>query len=181
MNTSVREMRMEDIELVVDYFLDANGAFLKSMGVDKKKLPSRIDWINRLIEDFKLPLASKKFYYLIWELDGEAIGHSNINNIEYGCRATMHLHIWELRMRQLGLGSVFLQQTIPIYFREFELNKLICEPYAENPGPNKAIPKTGFELIRTYDCIPGWINFHQTVNRYELSKDKFANLFLSKK
>ena len=67
-----------------------------------------------------------------------------------------------------GLGLDFLKLTIPYYFKNFRLQKLICEPYAENTAPNSILKKLGFEFVRTYDTIPGWINFEQTVNRYEL-------------
>ncbi len=43
-------------------------------------------------------------------------------------------------------------------------------------APNKVLKNLGFELIRTYDTTPGWINFHQTVNRYELQKEQLKTL-----
>ena len=86
----------------------------------------------------------------------------------------MHLHLWESNRRQKGLGLQFLKQTIPYYFENFDLEKLICEPRAENIAPNKTLRKSGFELVRTYETTPGWINFHQTVNRYEFKKEQWS-------
>ena len=60
---------------------------------------------------------------------------------------------------------------MPYYFKNFGLQKLICEIRVENTAPLKVLKKNGFELTRTYDTTPGWINFHQTVNRYELVKE----------
>jgi RimJ/RimL family protein N-acetyltransferase len=82
----------------------------------------------------------------------------------------MHLHLWEQKIRRKGLGVDFLRQTIPYYFKNFHLEKLICEPYSKNVAPNKVLEKVGFEFVRSYDTTPGWINFHQTVNRYQLTK-----------
>ncbi len=83
-------MQTKDIELIVDYFVKANSNFLKGMGVDKNKLPSRKDWINTLEPDLEKPLKEKEFFYIIWELDGNPIGHSNLTNINFAKSAKMH-------------------------------------------------------------------------------------------
>ena len=33
------------------------------------------------------------------------------------------------------------------------------------------------ELNKTYETVPGWINFRQPVSRYRMTKDKFEALF----
>ena len=108
-----------------------------------------------------------------WLFDNQPIGHSNINQIKFGNTATMHLHLWDSATRKKGLGIQFLRMTVPYYFKKFNLKKLICEPYSKNVAPNKVLKKLGFEWVRTYDTTPGQINFHQTVNRYELNKEHF--------
>ncbi len=119
------------------------------------------------------PLTEKEFYYILWLFDNQPIGHSNINQIKFGNTATMHLHLWDSATRKKGLGIQFLRMTVPYYFKKFNLKKLICEPYSKNVAPNKVLKKLGFEWVRTYDTTPGQINFHQTVNRYELNKEHF--------
>ena len=88
----------------------------------------------------------------------------------------MHLHLWNNDKRKSGLGLDFLRLTISYYFRNFGLEKLICEPYSKNIAPNRVLRKLGFEFVRTYDTKPGWINFYQTVNRYELKKEQLKIL-----
>ena len=171
MKLRVREIQANDIEKIVNYFVNADAEFLKEMGADKSKLPKREDWIKKLKSELIKPYKNKEFYYIIWLLDNQAIGHSNINNIDFGESATMHLHLWNYAKRKNGFGLDFLRLTIPYYFRNFELETLICEPYTENIAPNEVLKKLNFELVRTYDTTPGWINFHQTVNRYELKKN----------
>ena len=176
MKLTVREMQVDELEKIVDYFLNADAEFLKGMGADKSKLPKRKEWIQKLETEFDKPYTEKDFYYIIWLLDNKAIGHSNINTIQFGKSAVMHLHLWDNDKRKRGLGVDYLKQTIPYYFRNFKLNKLICQPSAENIAPNKVLKNIGFELVRTYDTTPGWINFHQTVNRYELKKKQLKIL-----
>jgi len=167
MKLSIREMNVEDIQLVVDYFFSASTSFLEGMGADKRKLPDRDKWIAILKEEFFKEPACKNVYYVIWQIDGNPIGHSNINHIKYKQEAYMHLHIWDTTKRQKGIGLWFLNQTIPLYFKNFKLKELFCEPYSLNPAPNKILKKLGFEFVKQYDTIPGAINFHQTVNQYK--------------
>jgi RimJ/RimL family protein N-acetyltransferase len=176
MQLNVREIERNDIEKIVDYFVNADAEFLKEMGADKSRLPKREEWIEKLESEFKKIPKEKEFYYIIWLIDEEPIGHSNINKIEFGNIATMHLHLWRNDKRKNGLGFDFLKRTIPYYFKNFELETLICEPYSENIAPNRVLQKLGFQLIRTYDTTPGWINFHQTVNRYELKKEQLEEI-----
>ena len=176
MQLSVREIEPRDTEKIVDYFLSADSDFLKGMGADKSKLPIREEWIEKLESQREKPYKEKEFYYIIWLIDNLSIGHSNINKIEFEKNATMHLHLWENKKRKNGLGLDFLRLTIPYYFKNFGLEKLICEPYSENIAPNRVLEKLGFEFIRTYKTTPGLINFHQSVNRYELKKEQLGKI-----
>lgn len=177
-NLSVREYQLNDIEKVVNYFVDADDEFVKDMGADKSKFPTKEEWTNKLKSELGKPYSQKTFYYIIWLINDEPIGHSNVNAIDYGKTAVMHLHIWDNKKRKSGFGLEFLKLTIPYYFKHLKLETLICEPSAKNPAPNRTLKKVGFELVKTYDTTPGWINFHQTVNRFELSKAEFENSVL---
>lgn len=172
MKVEIREFVESDIEKIVDYFIDAESDFLKGMGADKSKLPERKEWIHNLQSELIKPYREKDYYYIIWLLDGRPVGHSNVNHIDFGESATMHLHLWKSGTRKSGLGLEFLKMTIPLYFEKLELKKLICEPYSENIAPNRTLKKIGFDLIQTYETIPGPINFRQIVNRYELTKEQ---------
>ncbi len=170
---AVRESTINDMERIVDYFLNADKDFLMGMGVDVSKLPAKMDWMNMLLSNHQQSNENKKFYYITWLLTDEAIGHSNINKISFEQEAYMHLHVWQHHNRQKGTGLKLLQMTLPYYFNVFKLKYLYCEPSAINPAPNKVLEKLGFDFIKTYDTTPGWINFYQTVNRWCLTKEKF--------
>ncbi|MDI9311173.1 MAG: GNAT family protein [Limnohabitans sp.] len=173
---SIREQKLEDIEKIVNYFLSAHPDFLLQMGVDVLKFPSRTEWLQLLTDNHNLEIAKKSIYYLIWVLDNETIGHCNINKIIPRQEAYMHLHLWQNKIRQKGLGLEYLKLSIPVFFNKYNLKKLYCEPYLLNPAPNKILEKFGFELITTYETTPGWINFHQPVNKWCLTKEKLIEL-----
>ena len=173
MHLSVREIRKEELKLVIDYFLKSSAKYLRGMGADNAKLPSRTKWLKELNLEFGKPANQKEYYYLIWLEDDKPIGHSNINHIDFGKTAKMHLHLWQSSNRMKGMGEVFIKKSIPFYFNGFNLQTLICEPYAYNPAPNKVLPKLGFEFVKQYETIPGASNYRQQVRRYILEKDRF--------
>jgi [ribosomal protein S5]-alanine N-acetyltransferase len=172
----VRESGIDDMEKIVDYFLKSDHDFLTGMGVDVSKLPSKAEWITRLQLNSQLNNERKEFYYISWLSGDKLIGHSNINKIVPSQEAYMHLHLWEADKRQKGMGLKLLKMTLPFYFNSFKLKELFCEPYAKNPAPNRTLEKLGFDFIKYYDTTPGWINLHQTVNRWRLTKEKFDQL-----
>ncbi len=176
-NLSVREIDENDFVSIVDYFLKADKDFLLGLGVDICKLPQREEWLKLLLHEYQQSIENKNFFYLIWQLDKKAIGHSNIDKIIFAERANMHLHMWRSEKRQQGLGFEFLKKCLPYYFDRFELKKLFCEPYALNQGPNATLKKLGFEFISKYETIPGWLNFHQPVNKWCMDFKKFRLLY----
>jgi len=173
---SVREMQLDDIRLIVDYWHQAEAGYLTGMGVDLNKIPSRQEMSEGLTAQFNLSIPEKRSYCMIWELDHQPIGHSNTNPTTFGKTAFMHLHIWDKQIRRMGLGQQFIQLTLPHFFNTLKLQTLYCEPYALNPAPNKTMEKFGFDLVMEYNCIPGSINFEQPVKRWAMSKGKFERL-----
>lgn len=155
---------------MIRYFLEADAAYLAGMGVDVDKLPGEAEWFGLLKEDYARPMEQRAFYYLSWQVDGVSIGHCNINKIEFGRSAFMHLHIWTAEHRRRGCAANLLPLSIRHFLERFELQQLFCEPYSMNPAPNRALPKAGFELVKTYETTPGWIAFHQPVNRWVIDR-----------
>lgn len=173
---SVREIRPSDIESITAYWLGADKEFLLGMGVDLNKIPSHEQWIDMLSEQLQQPYEEKKSYCTIWEIDGQAVGHSNVNKIVFGEEAYMHLHLWKSAVRRAGAGTALVRMSLPWFFHHLQLKVLYCEPYALNPAPNKTLEKVGFEFVKTYTTTPGWINFEQAVNLWALTFDRFSAL-----
>lgn len=175
-NVSVREMELRDIDKFGDYWFNATPEFLVGMGVDLKKLPTKESFKKLISKTIETPIDRKSAYYLIWELNNRPIGHTNVNKIEFGNEAFMHLHIWKPDVRQRGIGTELVKRSLPFYFENLKLVCLYCEPYALNPGPNKTLPKIGFTFEKKYMTIPGILNFEQEVNRWKLTREKFIHL-----
>jgi RimJ/RimL family protein N-acetyltransferase len=175
MTRSVREMTKNDIQSIIDYFLESSPEFLRGMGADVNKLPGKEEWSKIILGDFEKQAESKKLYYVIWQLNDIPVGHSNINDIIFGKEAYMHVHLWHPDNRNKGDGSYFIKESLIYYFKIFKLQKLFCQPYALNPAPNKTLHNIGFEFIKKYETIPGWLNFKQFVNLWVLDRNRFHN------
>ncbi len=170
MHLSVREIKEEDFDLIADYWLYSGAEFMKGRGVDVSKIPSREEWHKMLGEQVEQPYIKKQSYCLVWLLNDTPVGHSNINKIIFGDLAYMHLHLWNSINRRRSYGTEFVKLCLPVFFKNMQLNTIYSEPAAFNEGPNKTLEKAGFQFIKKYSCIPGWLNFEQEVNLWKISK-----------
>ena len=170
---TVRELREDDISYIVQYWLGSEDDHLVGMGVDLAKMPTEDGLTQMLTSQINLSYPEKQSYCIIWELNGKAIGHCNINKIQFGEEAFMHLHLWNVPTRQKGMGLQLVKMSLPYFFNNYKLRNLFCEPYALNPAPNKTLKKIGFTFVKKHVTIPGSLNFEQEVNRWCLSSKDF--------
>jgi RimJ/RimL family protein N-acetyltransferase len=173
---SVREIQEEDIEFLINYWLNADQTFLENMGVDVSKMPTKEGWEQMLSQQLRRSYKEKKSYCIIWQVNGKAVGHSNVNKIIFGQEAFMHLHLWEKDLRKSGLGTSLVKMTLPYFFNHLNLKILYCEPHALNAAPNNTLKKVGFEFVKEHINIPGFLNFEQKTNLWKLSYEKFKKL-----
>ena len=173
---SVREIDIQDIDLICNYWLSADKDYLHSMGADINKVPPHDQMYSMLSQQLTQSNEEKQSYALIWEDNGHAIGHCNINKIIYGQEAYMHLHIWNEEGRKKGRGATLVKKSLPYFFENFHLHDLYSEPYALNPAPNRALEKAGFQLVKEYITTPGYLNFEQPVKLWHVSYDAYRQL-----
>lgn len=157
-----------EYEGMIDYVLQGEDDFLRGMGVDRSRLPSRESWLREVLADHERPDEKKDRLYLAWIRDGCQIGHSSVNRIKVGEEAYFHLNLWRADLRKAGLGVELCRRSIALYFGRLRLERLWCEPFAHNPAPNRTLPKLGFNFVRRYRTVPGPIHFEQEVNLYRL-------------
>ncbi len=172
----VRDLTIDDIKFIADYWLTSDPDYLISIGVDLSKLPTRKGLTKMLTSQINLPDSKKSSLAMILEINGIPSGHCNVNGIVYGQQATMHLHLWTSDNRQKGLGTMMVLKSLPTFFDRLKLKVLYCEPYALNSAPNRTLEKIGFEFIRRFVTVPGSLNFEQEVNKYKLTREKFEEI-----
>ncbi len=167
----VREIEPADFDYIIRYWTGAGDAYLESLGVDLSKRPVAGDLRSMLEAQYTAPYLKKKSYALIWEAGGRTIGHCNINDISFGREAKMHLHIWEAADRRKGFGVPGIRWSVPLFFEKMKLERLYCEPHANNTAPNSALARAGFHFVKEYVTVPGPINFEQPVNQWLITRD----------
>ena len=166
----VREMRLSEVGIRIDYFHDSSDDHLRTLGVDRGLLPSRAAWREFYEADYARPIQDRDSYLLAWEFEAQIVGFSSTDQITFGEQAFMHLHILETHHRRSGMGTQFVRQSAAIYFQVLELQRLYCQPNAFNVAPNRTCQRAGFRYVFTKQMTPSPINFPQPVTRWVLDE-----------
>ena len=166
----VREMRLDEVDIRIDYFHEASDEHLDRLGVDRALLPTRQEWRAFYREDYARPIEDRAQYALIWALDGETVGFGTADRIDFGRQAFMHLHLLTDDRRHSGLGVEFVRKSARIFFEVLELKQLFCEPNALNTAPNRTLQRAGFRFLFSHHTTPGPINFSQIATRWVMDR-----------
>lgn len=167
-------MKVDEVSVVVDYFHGSTPEHLEMLGVDPTRLPSRRAWEELYTREYARAREAREMLLVLWELNGAPIGFSTADRLVRGERAHMHLHIVEPARRRSGLGAACVRRTAQLYFEWLALKRLFCEPSAFNVAPNRTLQRAGFTYVKTYTTVPGPLNYHQAVTRWELTTDSLA-------
>ena len=103
---TVRPMNLADVDRRIAYFHDSSDDFLLQIGVDRLLLPEREDWKETYRLDFERPIEERQGYGVMWLVDDEVVGWSNVDQIDFGRQAFMHIHIAEPSPAEPGRGEV---------------------------------------------------------------------------
>ncbi|MCW5589908.1 MAG: GNAT family N-acetyltransferase [Legionellales bacterium] len=158
--------RPDEFAEVIRYFLNTDRETLKKRGINWKQLPSFDEWHSYMLLEYEKPLSEKNFFCLSWYYDHALIGHSCIDNIEFGKQAFAHLHIWKPELRHKKLGRSLFWLSVQYYVEHFSLESLYCQPKADNVAPNKLLRTLDFMHVKNYKTIPHPICNEQYVNLY---------------
>jgi len=166
---------LAECEEMVDYYLGLGAEGQLAMGIDPERLPERDAWVATVRADLDKEDAERERYYVAWLLDDERVGHSSLSHIEVGVKGHCHLHLWRPELRRAGVGPLLLARSIDLYFERFDLATVVCEPRAENPAPNRALPKLGFRLVKRYRTTPTSMAYEQDIHRWEVTREEWLD------
>ncbi len=165
---TVRPLQLSDIPKIVKYWTSASLEDLERMGADPAKIPSPSYFEQNLRQIYETQDGEAKTYYLIWLVDGVAVGFSSLKNIVIGKTGEMHLHMWEASMRGKGHGAKLFCLSAVEFFQRFQLEKIKCEPRASNPFPNGMLRKTGFCLVGSRVAASSELSLVCELNHYDI-------------
>jgi RimJ/RimL family protein N-acetyltransferase len=168
-------MRPEEARLVVGYFHGASDADLERMGVvDRARLPPGEEWTRKLEATLRGAEATAGSGYLAWLVDGQPVGFASLKNLKLGEGADMHLHMWSAPHRGQGHGAILFCLSVLEAFDRFRLSRVVCEPKASNPMPNRMLAKVGFPLAKTYHGASSELSRTTELNQYAIQRDVAA-------
>ena len=171
MELSVRPIRPNDFEDFINYWLNLSPAERDLLGVD----PTRVPTADRMRSDLEAmvgtPEGQARSFVLAWCVDGKSIGHSSLKEILSGESGTMHLHIWRADLRGRGLGPRLFCLSVLDFYQRFKLKRIICEPKADNPAPNRVLVQVGFPLIGTRVGASSELSTVSKLNCYDIVRE----------
>lgn len=170
MSLVIREMALEEVGLIIEYFHGSTPEHLDLLGVDPTRLPAPQSWRDYYAGEYQKPIRDRSTLLVLWELDEAPVGFSTADKITYGEQANMHLHVVDPSRRGSGIGSQCVRETADFYFEALALRRLLCEPNAFNAAPNRTLQSVGFRYVKTHRTVPGPLNYHQPVTRWVLER-----------
>ena len=168
---SVRPLATEDFDGFIAYFTRASKADAERMGMAIERVPSATKLRSQLAAMIATPVDRLRSFVLAWCVDSETIGHSSLKDIVFGDCGSIHLHMWRADLRGKGYGPrLFCLSALDFYDR-FNLKRMICEPKADNPMPNRLLQRLGFPLVSTRVGAGSELSVICELNRYEIRRD----------
>jgi RimJ/RimL family protein N-acetyltransferase len=174
---AIRALEHADIKHIVHYWLHSSAEHLHLMGVDLQKIPHEDALTAMLEEQISTPDHLKRSLAMILLVNGHPCGHCNVDQIQFGHEANMHLHLWSSAHRGQGLGASMVRLALPHFFERLQVHTIWSQPYALNPAPHKTLEAVGFEAVGRITTVPGSLNFEQEVIRYRMTKSRYASLY----
>jgi RimJ/RimL family protein N-acetyltransferase len=145
------------------------------MGVAAERIPSPAQMRSDVQNAIATSDKQTRSFTLVWCLDGEAIGHSSLKDIRPAECGSIHLHIWRSDLRGKGYGPALFCLAVLEFYERFKLDRMICEPKANNPVPNKMLHKIGFPLVSTRIGRSSELSIVCELNRYDIIREIAQN------
>lgn len=139
----LRGFSAEDVVKVVDYWHSATPEFLDGMGADPAKLSTREATTNK----FRTAVhgtVPRTHVGMTAELDGRFVAYSNAYIDDAGV-AYPHVHVLDPTLRSRGVISLLFKHALDVYFKHFELPKLMLLTSPGNVGINTLLQKFGLQ------------------------------------
>jgi RimJ/RimL family protein N-acetyltransferase len=174
---SVRPLAAEDFDGFINYWLGLSQAEIERLGIAIDRLPSAAQMRSDL-EAMLAADAGVRSLVLAWCINGEAIGHSSLKDIVPSESGSIHLHMWRADLRGKGHGRYLFCLAAVDFYERFKLKRIVCEPKADNPSPNRLLQRIGFPLISTRIGRSSELSAICKLNCYDIVR-KIAEDYLS--
>ena len=175
MNFSVRPLAEKDFDNFINYWGELSPADVERMGVAVDRMPSPAKMRADLEAMLAIPNERAESFVLAWCVNGQAIGHSSLKDIVPGDFGSIHLHMWRADLRGKGYGPGLFCLAVLDFYRRFNLKRMICEPKADNPAPNRLLQRIGFPLVSTRTGAGSDLGVICELHRYDIVRQIAEN------
>jgi [ribosomal protein S5]-alanine N-acetyltransferase len=181
MHLSVRPLVAKDFDGFINYWLGLSQAEIERLGVAIDRLPSAAQMRSDLEAMLAAPDDGVRSFVLAWCINGEAIGHSSLKDIVPRDSGSIHLHMWRADLRGKGHGPYLFCLAAVDFYQRLNLKRIICEPKADNPAPNRLLQRIGFPLISTRIGRSSELSTICKLNRYDIAREIAEDYLLTHK
>ena len=136
----LRDLRVEDIPAIVEYWLKSPPEFLAFMGVDRERLGGEADITKRLSVAIRTGEENQKNIALAITLDERVAGYTLLNRYSEEVNYS-HWHIISPELRGKGISTVLYPLRIKTYFDAAPISRLIHQTRTRNVAVNRMLDK----------------------------------------
>ena len=146
---ALRDLTLQDVPLVLNYWFRSKPGFIESLGVDPNKMPTELQMATNLVgvlEKNSL-LPESKLHALVITYDNEPVGFHTVNPITEGETAIFHAHIFKSELRGKGLAYYSYPLACNLFIKRFNLKKILFKTPIQNIGALRVKEKLGIRYV----------------------------------
>jgi len=136
----LRDLRVEDIPAIVEYWLKSPPEFLAFMGVDRQRLGGEAEVTKRLSGAIRTGEENQKNIGLAITLDERLGGYTLLNRYSEEVNYS-HWHIISPELRGKGISTVLYPVRVKAYFDAAPISRLIHQTRTRNVAVNRMLDK----------------------------------------
>jgi hypothetical protein len=136
----LRDLSVEDVPAIVDYWLLSPAELLDAMGVDRVRLGSPEQIQERFATAIRTGDRGQSRIALGISLDEKFVGYSLLNRYSEEVNYS-HWHITDANLRAKGISSALYPWRIRTYFDVAPISRLIHQTRTSNLGVNRMLDK----------------------------------------
>jgi len=175
----LRDVEERDVPAIVSYWHDSPPEYLRSIGLDVGRLPSREEMAKRL-RAMATSGGLARRATLVCESGGRPVGVGTLRTGMEKKQGYAHTHILDDALRGRGLGHLLLVPVFGAWFRSFPVDEIIAQVVPENARVNRALQKSGLVPTKVELENPGGMMRPGAFNVYTIPRVLIEGLWSSR-
>jgi hypothetical protein len=176
---TVRDLEERDVGTIVDYWHQSTPEYLKSIGVDVRKLTSPEETRARILSSLAGPPAQRARAYFVVTGGGGMVGYTNLH-LPTPHEGYAHVHVLQPGVRMKAVARFLFPAILRLFFASFPIRKVIFQTSPENGNVNRMLARSGLRPARVELAHPDGMARPGQFNVYEVPREACeAGLLLS--